>query len=83
MLSETGEPFINVARLNISKYSQQPALAKALFNYIYYHENEVSSTFRMGLRIYPQQQLIFFLIMVEISVVELLIVLKSTGLSRR
>ncbi|XP_022655523.1 tetratricopeptide repeat protein 8-like isoform X5 [Varroa destructor] len=50
MLSETGEPFINVARLNISKYSQQPALAKALFNYIYYHENEV----RHGLELATQ-----------------------------
>ncbi|OQR71248.1 tetratricopeptide repeat protein 8-like [Tropilaelaps mercedesae] len=41
MLSQVGQPFINVARLNISKYGQKPALAKALFNYIYYHENEI------------------------------------------
>lgn len=41
MLSQAGEPFVNVARLNISKYAQKPALSKALFNFIYYHENEV------------------------------------------
>ena len=34
-------PFINLARLNIGKYSGQPAVAKALFEFIFYHENSV------------------------------------------
>ena len=36
-----GGPFINLARLNIGKYSSQPGVAKALFEYIFYHENSV------------------------------------------
>ena len=34
-------PFINLARLNIGKYSGQPGVAKALFEFIFYHENSV------------------------------------------
>ncbi|XP_013778798.1 tetratricopeptide repeat protein 8-like [Limulus polyphemus] len=40
MLSQPDGPFINLPRLNISKYSANPNLAKALFEYIYYHEND-------------------------------------------
>ena len=40
MLSSDGV-FINLARLNLSKYASKPHLAKALFQYIYYHENDV------------------------------------------
>ena len=39
MLSESGGPFINVDRLDLRKYSTRPALAKALFDYILYHEH--------------------------------------------
>ncbi len=34
-------PFINLARLNVGKYSQRPNVAKALFEYLFYHENSV------------------------------------------
>ena len=32
--------FINVGRLNLSKYASQTTLAKALFEYIFYVEND-------------------------------------------
>jgi tetratricopeptide repeat protein 8 len=38
MLSE-GEEFINVDRLDLRKYSKRPALAKALLDYIIYHDH--------------------------------------------
>ncbi|XP_059085727.1 tetratricopeptide repeat protein 8-like isoform X3 [Tigriopus californicus] len=41
MLSHKDGPFINLARLNIGKYTKKPNLAKALFEYIFYHENSV------------------------------------------
>lgn len=34
-------PFINLARLNVAKYAGQQNIAKALFEYIYFHENDV------------------------------------------
>lgn len=41
MLSTPDGPFINLARLNFSKYASRPNLAKALFEYIFHHENDV------------------------------------------
>ncbi len=41
MLSTPDGPFINLARLNMGKYSARPNLAKALFEYIFHHENDV------------------------------------------
>ena len=41
MLSQADGPFINMARLNIGKYASRPNIAKALFEYILYHENRV------------------------------------------
>lgn len=39
---QVGEgPFINLARLNVAKYASQQNIAKALFEYIYFHENDV------------------------------------------
>ncbi len=40
-LSLQDGPFINLARLNVGKYSQRPNVAKALFEYLFYHENSV------------------------------------------
>ena len=34
-------PFVNLARLNISKYASNPTLSRPLFEYILMHENEV------------------------------------------
>lgn len=41
MLSNPDGPFINLARLDMSKYAAKPTLAKALFEYIFHHENDV------------------------------------------
>ncbi len=41
MLSNPDGPFVNVSRLNFSKYAAQPALNKPLFEYLFYHENDV------------------------------------------
>ncbi|XP_046612806.1 tetratricopeptide repeat protein 8 [Neodiprion virginianus] len=40
MLTEPDGPFIQLSRLNISKYAAQPGIAKPLFEYIYYHEHD-------------------------------------------
>jgi hypothetical protein len=43
MISGNGEedgPFINVSRLNIQKYAGQESLAKPLFEYLFYVEND-------------------------------------------
>ena len=34
-------PFINLARLNLSKYASHPTMSKCLFEYILFHENDV------------------------------------------
>lgn len=41
MVSSPDGPFINLARLNMSKYGTRQNLAKALFEYIFHHENDV------------------------------------------
>jgi hypothetical protein len=41
MLSTPDGPFINLARLNFAKYASRQNLAKALFEYIFHHENDV------------------------------------------
>jgi len=41
MLSQKDGPFINLARLNVGKYCSRPTVAKALFEYVFYHENSV------------------------------------------
>ena len=41
MLSTPDGPFINLARINMSKYAARQNLAKALFEYIFHHENDV------------------------------------------
>ncbi|GIX88931.1 tetratricopeptide repeat protein 8 [Caerostris extrusa] len=42
MLSQPDGPFINFARLNISKkYAALPNVAKHLFEYAYYHDNDI------------------------------------------
>ncbi|XP_071665645.1 tetratricopeptide repeat protein 8 isoform X3 [Patagioenas fasciata] len=43
MLTNPDGPFINLSRLNLAKYAQKPKLAKALFEYIFYHENDVKN----------------------------------------
>ena len=48
MLSQQDGPFINLARLNIGKYSKRPNVAKALFEYIFYHENSMREAMELA-----------------------------------
>ncbi|XP_038631829.1 tetratricopeptide repeat protein 8 isoform X1 [Scyliorhinus torazame] len=43
MLTSPDGPFINLSRLNLTKYAGKPNLAKALFEYIFHHENDVKT----------------------------------------
>ncbi|KAM6360402.1 tetratricopeptide repeat protein 8 isoform 2-T2 [Alca torda] len=43
MITNPDGPFINLSRLNLAKYAQKPKLAKALFEYIFHHENDVKN----------------------------------------
>ncbi|KAI5619531.1 tetratricopeptide repeat protein 8 [Silurus asotus] len=43
MLTHQDGPFINMSRLNLAKYAQKPNLSKALFEYIFHHENDVKN----------------------------------------
>ena len=43
MLTEPNGPFIDVAKLNLARYASRPALARALFEYLFHHENDVRS----------------------------------------
>ena len=48
MLSTPDGPFINLARLNMAKYAARPNLAKALFEYIFHHENDVRNVSKLS-----------------------------------
>ncbi|CAG9760887.1 unnamed protein product [Ceutorhynchus assimilis] len=40
MLTQKDGPFIQISRLNLSKYAKNKALNKPLFEYLYYHEGD-------------------------------------------
>jgi tetratricopeptide repeat protein 8 len=40
MLSTPDGPFVNVARLDLRKYAARPAIARALFDYIWYVDHD-------------------------------------------
>ena len=44
----TDDQFINLSRLNFSKYADQPSLAKPLFEYIFYHENDIRNGLQLA-----------------------------------
>ncbi|XP_043929794.1 tetratricopeptide repeat protein 8 [Protopterus annectens] len=48
MLTNSDGPFINLSRLNISKYAQKPNMAKGLFEYIFHHENDVKNALELA-----------------------------------
>ncbi|XP_077123703.1 tetratricopeptide repeat protein 8 isoform X1 [Ranitomeya variabilis] len=48
MLTHPDGPFINLSRLNLSKYAQSPNLAKTLFEYIFHHENDVKNALELA-----------------------------------
>jgi tetratricopeptide repeat protein 8 len=41
MLSTPDGPFIQVARLNLSKYAQNQSIARALFEHLFHHANDI------------------------------------------
>lgn len=41
MVSQIDGPFVNISRLNFSKYASDKLLSKLLFNYIYYQQNDI------------------------------------------
>lgn len=41
IVSQLDGPFIQVSRLNLAKYAAQEGVAKPLFEYIFYHENDI------------------------------------------
>nr|DBA14647.1 TPA: hypothetical protein GDO54_005582 [Pyxicephalus adspersus] len=48
MLTNPDGPFINLSRINLSKYAQSPNLAKTLFEYIFHHENDVKNALELA-----------------------------------
>jgi tetratricopeptide repeat protein 8 len=44
----TDDQFINLSRLNFSKYADTPSLAKPLFEYIFYHENDIRNGLQLA-----------------------------------
>ena len=48
LLSQPDGPFINLARLNIGKYSKQPNISKALFEYVFHHENSIREAMELA-----------------------------------
>ena len=48
MVSQGGEQFINLSRLNLAKYADTPSLAKPLFEYIFGHENDVRNALQLA-----------------------------------
>ncbi|XP_068110664.1 tetratricopeptide repeat protein 8 isoform X2 [Hyperolius riggenbachi] len=48
MLTSPDGPFINLSRLNLSKYAQCPNMAKTLFDYIFHHEGDVKNALELA-----------------------------------
>ncbi|KAJ8967484.1 hypothetical protein NQ314_002798 [Rhamnusium bicolor] len=50
MLSQKDGPFIQVSRLNISKYAKNSSLSKPLFEYLFYHEGDVRNAMELAVQ---------------------------------
>lgn len=50
MLSQKDGPFIQVSRLNISKYSKMECIAKPLFEYLFYYEGDVRNAMELAVQ---------------------------------
>lgn len=48
MLSSPDGQFINLSRLNFSKYAEIPTLSKPLFEYIFYHEHDIRNALQLA-----------------------------------
>jgi tetratricopeptide repeat protein 8 len=59
MVSQMDGPFINISRLNFSKYASDKQLSKLLFNYIYYQQNDIRNV-RVLLIVYSYHEFYIF-----------------------
>lgn len=50
MLSQKDGPFIQVSRLNISKYAKSPLVAKPLFEYLFYYEGDIRNAMELAVQ---------------------------------
>ncbi|XP_021929150.1 tetratricopeptide repeat protein 8-like [Zootermopsis nevadensis] len=50
MLTEPDGPFIQLSRLNLGKYAAQGNIAKPLFEYIFYHENDIRHAMELAVQ---------------------------------
>ena len=48
MLSEPGGPFINPSQVNLPKYATKPGINRVLFDYFFYHENDVRNSLELA-----------------------------------
>ncbi|KAK4876175.1 hypothetical protein RN001_012597 [Aquatica leii] len=48
--SQRDGPFIQVSRLNLTKYAKQPCLSKPLFEYLFYHEGDVRNAMELAVQ---------------------------------
>lgn len=48
MMSSPDGPFINISRLNLSKYGCNEAVSPALFEYLFFHENDVRTSMQLA-----------------------------------
>ncbi|KAF5291199.1 hypothetical protein FQA39_LY14441 [Lamprigera yunnana] len=48
--SQRDGPFIQVSRLNLAKYANEPCLSKPLFEYIFYHEGDVRTAMELAVK---------------------------------
>ncbi|UJR30893.1 hypothetical protein I4U23_018403 [Adineta vaga] len=48
MLSTPDGPFIQVSRLNLSKYAQKQAIARSLFEHLFHHANDIRTALQLA-----------------------------------
>ena len=48
MINQPDGPFVDVSKINLSKYAQRPAIGRALFEYLFHHENDVRSSLQLA-----------------------------------
>lgn len=65
MLSQPDGPFINFARLNISKYASKPNIAKHLFEYAYFHDNDIRQVCNVLFLILDKKSFLKYMYLIE------------------
>lgn len=56
MVSQAKGPFINLSRLNLNKYAGQSSVAKALFEYLLFQENDVRRALELAFKAVKQTE---------------------------